>query len=499
MVLAEWDKQLDDALALSESSLNRFDADDCRFLIMEVTGRQLSYAGRPEEATKWLERALNCDAFHHSLWRRDILITLAELQGGNDPRKAAEFPAQAVRISQDGKLVDALYIETLAEHGMALWRAGESRRSFDIFEEATNRLLAIQTDANKWKGLFARVFAVIAYFSAVALNGKPPEGQSEPQQGLFLASNEQAHTGYRTEQLAYISIRLAMFADGVRDVSMAAAWTWRAIESARQIPTAWDGVRLATWHAMPAALLSNDFVRAAQLVDIVMAADVDSIGAPASTEAARDVSQKPSEINAPAASLPSAARKSLLLVTSMVPVAIRLAFLQFRGGTPAATAASLAAIESVIPANLQLENFTSEIRRALVGEADWEALWDDGCRAFQAHEYTRGCVLCIGAMDMASPSQSLYLQISIAKNLEGFFKPFPLVYGEIVAPFFVAYWERAIAESTGLFRTAQAYTQRQLQVADGSPEGTRRLLSAMYFCLNVRLPRDAVEWLNSSE
>jgi hypothetical protein len=191
---------------------------------------------------------------------------MAELHGAIDSRKATGFTAEAVRISQDGKLVDALYIETLAEHGMALWRAGESRESFQTFEEATNRLFAIQTDANSWKGLFGRVFAVIAYFSAFGLNGKPPDGQSEPEQGLFLASNEQAHTGYRIEQLAYICIRLAMFADGVDDVSKSTAWTWKAIEFARKIPTAWDGVRLAAWHAMPAALMSFQ-VDSAQRVD----------------------------------------------------------------------------------------------------------------------------------------------------------------------------------------------------------------------------------------
>src|SRR5207247_4558852 len=53
---------------------------------------------------------------------------------------------------------------------------------------------------------------------------------------------------------------------------------------------------------------------------------------------------------------------SLLLVTSMVPVAIRLAFFQFRGATAAATAASLTAIESVIPRDVQLENFVGDIR-----------------------------------------------------------------------------------------------------------------------------------------
>src|SRR6266851_9385447 len=52
----------------------------------------------------------------------------------------------------------------------------------------------------------------------------------------------------------------------------------------------------------------------------------------------------------------------------------------------------------------------------------------------------------------------------------------PSLYREIVAPLFVAYWERTIAQTTGEFRTAQAYTQQQLQAADGSAKGTRSLL-----------------------
>src|SRR5713226_9870084 len=95
------------------------------------------------------------------------------------------------------------------------------------------------------------------------------------------------------------------------------------------------------------------------------------------------------------------------------------------------------------------------------------------------------------AMDKAPVAQSLYLQVSIAQNFEGFFKTCPSLYREIVAPFFVAYWEQTIAESTGLFRTALAYTRRQLQAADGSAKRTRKLLSAMRFCLGVKLRQDA--------
>ncbi len=110
-----------------------------------------------------------------------------------------------------------------------------------------------------------------------------------------------------------------------------------------------------------------------------------------------------------------------------------------------------------------------------------------------------GFVLCIGAMGSAPVSQSLYLQTYIAENFEKFFKTCPSLYREIVAPLFVAYWERTIAQTTGEFRTAQAYTQQQLQAADGSAKGTRNLLRAMRFCLGVKLPEHAMNWLDASE
>ncbi len=103
------------------------------------------------------------------------------------------------------------------------------------------------------------------------------------------------------------------------------------------------------------------------------------------------------------------------------------------------------------------------------------------------------------AMDKAPVAQSLSLQVSIAQNFEGFFKTCPSLYREIVAPFFVAYLERTITQTAAVFCTALAYTQRQLQAADGSAEGTRKLLSAMRFCLDAKLPRDTMEWLDGSK
>jgi tetratricopeptide (TPR) repeat protein len=499
MVLAEWEDQLDLAIRLSESTLGRLETEECRFLIMEVTGRQLFYAKMPKEAASWIERALKCDAYHQSLWRRNLLITMAEIYSSHDPRKAAEYTAEAVRISRDGKLISQLYVEALAEHGIALWNTGDQHESFKTFEEATNQIFAARTDTDNWKGQFARLFSVIAYFSGVALDGKPQEGHIKPEQGLFLSSRSEAHTGYRAEQLAYVCNRLAMFADGIKNIPKAAFWTWKAIELAKEIPSARVVVHFLSWRALPEALLSDDFIRAAQLANLMLAANADEMAA-ANNGATDGRTAGEARSSAPVvASAPIGVRRSSLRITPLLPIAIRLTTLKLQGRSTASTAASLADIESVIRPDLLSENFVTELRRALVDETDWQVLRDEGYRAIGAHEYVRGFVLCIGAADRAPISMSLYQQIYLAENFEKMFQTYRSMYREVVAPFFAAYWKRTITESTGLFCTGLAYTERQLQLADGSAEGTRNLLKAMRFCLGAKFPEHSMKWLEASE
>ena len=493
-VLAEWERRLDDALALSDSFLSTCSDEGCRFLVLEVTGRQLSYSDRGEEALILLEKALACRAYRHSLWRRNVLITVAEL----DATRAVTLATEAVELSRDGQFTDSLQSESLAELGLALAQAGDYARSFELFEEATKRLFANQEETDSWRGSFFRLFAVTEYYSVLALGGKPDDERVEPKQGLFLTSGKRLCASYRPEHNAYMCVRLGMFADGIKDISKAAAWIWKALDLAEQIPAARHVVRLASWLAMPAALLAEDFARAARLAAVMMAVDLDDVSRPVRAAVEAGTPTATSDSGSMAATASARAIRSGLLTIPIVSITLRLAFLQMRGATAAATEASLADIESVIRSDVQPESFVAEMRRALLRETDWQVLRDEGYRAIQIQEYLRGYVLCIGAMDKAPVLRSLYLQTSMAQHFEGLFKTSPSIYREIVAPFFVTYWERTIRQYTGLFRTTQTYTQKQLKLADGSPAGTQKLLAAMQFCLGAKLPESATKWLESA-
>jgi hypothetical protein len=96
MILAEWRHDMDAALELASSSLRSFSEDGDAFLITEVMGRQLAYAGRRAEAIDWLERAHTYPIAKHELWRRNVMITLAELVGQEDPARAIPLTHEAV-------------------------------------------------------------------------------------------------------------------------------------------------------------------------------------------------------------------------------------------------------------------------------------------------------------------------------------------------------------------------------------------------------------------
>jgi hypothetical protein len=178
-----------------------------------------------------------------------------------------------------------------------------------------------------------------------------------------------------------------------------------------------------------------------------------------------------------------------------VPIAIRLAHLQMLGRTKAEMESSLADIERVIPVEQQPESFGEALRRSFLEETAWDVLQAEGYDAMRKSQYARALILLVGAMQKAPLIQSLYLQIYLAQNFDQWFSSAKSIYRELITPMFRAYWEHVLATSSA-FRTGMSYTTRQFSLLDGTPEGTRRFLGAMRFCLGATLPDDTMNWLN---
>lgn len=498
IILAEWEHRLEDAVTLAESALDRFNRADCRFLVLEVSGRQISYAGQVDRAIPWLEQALQCDAFRHSLWRRDVLITLADLKSPTSRQVAVELTAEAIVVANGPHPYDLGIAEAFAEHGIALWKAGDRRSAFSAFENAVDRFLAASSKVELWKGSFFRLFAALVYFSDVMHNGKPREGHQEPEQASFLG-NRDAHPSYKDEQQSYICLRLAMYADGLGDLAGAAKWIYRAIERASEFPQAWTGLRVQCILALPQVLLTNDFGRAAELATLVSEQDPDKLvaqGKSLATEAGTDVATKAAEIETAMVGVPPEARLQAFLMHPFVPIAARLVTLSLEGAPPEQVEDYLVQIEKHVPANRAPFGFVNDLRRALIARDDWNALHHEGYAAIPANDLIHGYVLVMGAMRNAPADAALGLQIMLAEHLEGFFGTAPSICRYVIAPMFRSYWEQVINQSLVLFQTPEAYNRRQLRLADGSPKGTRQLLAAMATCLGIKVPPKMAEWFS---
>jgi hypothetical protein len=499
VILAEWEHRLEEAVVLGESALSRFKREDCQFLVLEVTGRHISYAGQVDRAVPWLERAIACDAYHHSLWRRDVLITLAELKGPTSRQTAVDLTAKAIAVADGPHPYDLGIAEAFAEHGIAQWKAGDRRAAFAEFEKAVNRLLSATSKEELWKGSFFRLFAALVFFSDVMHNGKPREGHLEPEQASFLASRD-AHPSYKDEQQSYICLRLAMYADGLGDLNGAAQWTYHAIRYACEYPEAWTGLRVQCILALPQALLANDFNRAGELAVLIseenpekLIAHCKSLAAAGATDPAAEARQ----IEATMAGTAPETRLQAFLMHPFVPIAVRLTTLSIEDATPDEIAGYLSEIEMHVPTEKAPCGFVNDLRRCLVVPDDWDALHQEGYSAIPANNLVHGYVLTLGAMRNAPVRAALSLQIMLAEHLEGFFGTAPSIYRYVIAPMFRAYWKDTIDQSLVLFNTSETYTRRQLQLADGSPHGTRRLLAAMVFCLGVGVTPETAAWLNA--
>jgi len=214
MLRAEFLNDIEGAVKFAEQELARVSDDECVFLIVEVTGRQLAYANRSAAATTWLKRARSIVLSGHSLWRRNVLITLAEEEGASDTKLAVSYVKEAVDLSRAEDLATHRIIEVLEEYA-ALWNADDVETALVACEEAVQLVFTCDESDAYWKKLFLAVFDVIYYLSSMTLFGKPPSfpNYQPPKQGQFLALDSVDPTKFVPAQKAFLKIRMAMFAE----------------------------------------------------------------------------------------------------------------------------------------------------------------------------------------------------------------------------------------------------------------------------------------------
>jgi hypothetical protein len=312
----------------------------------------------------------------------------------------------------------------------------------------------------------------------------------------FTASHEDLATGFKPEQIAYICIRVAKFADGIQSLQVASEWTWKALSLVEGHAEGWNVVSQFVRYGLPWELLQNRFERAGKLCVFNIRLGIQEILANRKPESDTPEQQAMLANVVSSASVPG---MSLARVTTVIPIVFRVATLVVQGSTSNELEAAIAAVEAETNTCNEAEGFALSLRQCFLENADGQTLMNEAAVAHNAFQYVKSHTLRVGAIVQSSATQSLYLQVRLMEFLSRIFPERSQLYGAVIAPFFVEYWRAQAGLVLHPFRTAQSHTLRQLELSDGTIAGTRKLLSAIRFCLGADLPQDAMSWLASTE
>jgi len=494
-ILGESQGKLDAAIVRAEFLLPRMTTDVERFLILEVIGRQLAYAERHEEALLWMNRALQLNIGEYGIFRRNLWITVGEVVARTDLQSAPQYTSRAVDVARTSILEPIRLAEALAEHSLALWNAGRTEDSFAAWEEGVEKLLAARDQRPSWTQTFLAFLHASGYFSGMSLWGKISDPNfAIPKPGLFLALDNMPVEKYQPIQDGLLLLRTAMFAEGVADSASSAKWATRAFTEAQRQSGA-DLLDSFGWLPIPDFVETADYERAIQ-----------SAYAFSKLHKPDETSLRTFELDEPDRKRveeiytePKTLERALLF--GLVPIALRLATLRFDRDITQDLAAVTSAMEQLSPEPDDPWKQAAQFFQSMFSDEKTWRQWHDEIAPLYANNRWALAILASLASVLESPLlQSLGSQIGLARTLEQVFKISPSIRGKFMAPFFVRYWQAAIASNVGQFRTSAAYTQKAYSEAASLPPLIRvkKLLATMVFCTNLSLPPDLSAWLDEA-
>lgn len=488
MIRAEMLGHMDQALEIAKSALEKVADDESIFLITEVTGRQLWYSGRTEEAIEWLKRARSIDVVGHALWKRNALVTLAEAVETKDVSAGVPYVKEALALSR-AELIPHRVIESLGEYALALWHSGDRTGAFAACEEAVRRLLECEEPDSSWVKLFIGVFGVATYLSSMASYGRPPdiENYLAPKQGHFLGQFDAKY--FVEAQKAFIRMKVAIFANAVGEMDKVSLWLNEAFAIAGEIPGA-RSIYALGWLGIAPAIAHGDYGEAVRMA--LLSADVRFQGDRAAREGGfADPERLKETMETPTWAFASSMALSIGLAASV-------ATLRVRGGNDTQIKTIIDAVRVASRGDERIGTVADALSDAFLGGLGWRELRKKGREEIQ-RSVGVGMVYYVACTLKRPLEQCLYMQAWLEKELGKSASLLRAVRAAIVWPLLRLFWLDALSNESEQFRTSEAYTRRQVEefARDQSFLGVKRLLKAMYFCLGVSNDDAELEtWFN---
>jgi hypothetical protein len=491
VIIAENNNQLSDAVAIAEDAVKSFDGPVERFLIEEVTGRQLAYGERWEEALRWMGNALQYNLSGLHVIHRNLLITVSECVARYSVDAAAEYSSLAVEVAKSSGLPPVRIAEALGEHSIALWDAGRRKEAFTVWQEGVQIILehveqGIQT--------FLAFGHVSGYFSSMALSGRPPSPTYVvPKPGFFLNTLSMRADQYRPVQQKLLPLQTAVFAEAVQDAEAVEKWARLTFDDYRSEPGS-DLILPFLWLGIAPEILSARYEQA-----IALALRFLTITEP-SEDSLATIAVGPESARGVQNSFLRSRSIEASLLFGIVPLAFRLASIRLaREISPD--------LETIVSYVHRLTGEGRDEWKAAINmmgsilrdEVPWERLDLQAASQYSDQHPAVGMLCLLGSTLTAPEVKSLATQVALAKELERAFTFCFSIRYRVLEPFFVSYWERVITSGGPIFRTSASYTRAKFDEALSSDSSVRlkKLLGAMVFCVGLSLPDGLRNWIDN--
>jgi len=226
---------------LTIKELSKVSSEESKYLLLENLGKLYYNDKKIEKAKKWLLKALdiNCTSQPNYI---DTLIYGAASISLVDSKKSVDFCEKAIELAKSkDDYLELDYIQILGELAIAYWINKDYIKSFETFEDVVNRLLKNKSkELNPyWIRLFSWCGHTLGYISSSVARDRAPEYFNDggkyvkPYQGIFSFNTKDLSDLYNTINDPILLAHLAMFSEGINNVSKAYHWSLRAFDFAR--------------------------------------------------------------------------------------------------------------------------------------------------------------------------------------------------------------------------------------------------------------------------
>ena len=428
------------------------------FLLCQCIGNQLDLESHSDQAIDFLTAAIEQPSTSYPNQRFYTFLTLSRAISSQEPRLSVQYTQQAVRLAKTSEEISEIEeFRALCEFAIAQWLvAGDVSSAFTAWDKAGNYLLDLRKDDDVWKEAFVLYSHTSAHFSALATTGAIFSGSDEngdtytaPYRGVFLSRNAERVAYYNPERDSLLPAVLSSFAAALGEDERATTWAIKGIEMARSSQQMLALPRLIL-NVMPKLVLENDYDRAIDLsleIGPIMAA-LSQVANLATNNSESNLSMQ--SITDRLGQSNHEIAESSALITGVLPIVFHIANMAISHLDEAKEkAAELSAICYEVADGAGDQSLWASVADMTREISLQQSTCSELVTQYQNIRSPDQILHIIGMMSASlqpgAPLQDvLSIHLAIIDKVQQLANPQPVVWRQIIQPYFFNYWKKSI-------------------------------------------------------